>query len=490
MLEELHQMCTQITCMDGTRRVDRMVYRYPNRHDGSLWNEEFLLTTQEDVDAMVQFLTTNKIKQAEMFVYTEVVEGSVGHSGDGQTSGIHGGSVLYEDHPHQDFQESSWRQEYHHGTGGSHQSFPSYEEEAQQADYNQQAGYQYPPEYNFYQSGVSYHNYHYGASEGEGAFHADNPMEEEVNPSPVSDPEVEEEEGEVSADSDDPLEGADDSGPDSDADGDEVAHDRVPIPYYNHIQNEDWYVDADMDPLDVPVWGPLTGFTKGQQFATKNEVRHAISTEAMTRSFEWQTTHSDTKRLMGRCKNENEGCKARVRAIKSKRVGHWVISRAVNTHTCVSSITSQGHRQLKSRVVAAAIKHLIEEQPDLKVKTIIAHISSRYGYIINYKKAWHGKQKAMAVVFGDREESYAFLPILILALEVSNPGTIFSPRYQDEEIQPSVPGNNRQFKRLFWAFKPCIDGFPYCVPVTQVDGTFLTGKYKGTLLIASGADAK
>ncbi|CAL1367303.1 unnamed protein product [Linum trigynum] len=99
MLKELHQMCTEVTCMDGTRRVDRVVYRYPNIHGESLWNEEFLITTQEDVDAMVQFLTTNKIKQAEMFVYTNAVEGGVGHSGDGQTSGIHGGSVLYEDHP-------------------------------------------------------------------------------------------------------------------------------------------------------------------------------------------------------------------------------------------------------------------------------------------------------------------------------------------------------------------------------------------------------
>ncbi|CAL1388789.1 unnamed protein product [Linum trigynum] len=247
MLEELHQMCTEVTCMDGTRRVDRMVYRYPNRHGGSLWNEEFLITTQEDVDAMVQFLATNKIKQAEMFVYTEAVEGSVGHSGDGQTSGIHDGSVLYEDHPYQEYQDSSWRQEYHDGTGGHHQSFPSYEKEAQQADGNQQAGYQYQPEYNFYQSGVSYHNYHYGAGEGECAFHDDHHMEEEVNPSPVSDPEVEEDEGDVSADSFDPLEGADDSGLDSDADGDEVPRDRVPITYYNHIPNEDWYVDADMD---------------------------------------------------------------------------------------------------------------------------------------------------------------------------------------------------------------------------------------------------
>ncbi|CAL1382147.1 unnamed protein product [Linum trigynum] len=269
MLEELHKMCTEVTCMDGTRRVDRMVYRYPNRHGGSVWNEEFLITTQEDIDAMVQFLTTNKIKQAEMFVYTEAVEGGVGLYGDGQTSGIHGGSVLYEDRHHQEYQDSSWRQEYHDGTGGHHQSFPSYEEEAQQADVNQQAGYQYQAEYNFYQSCVSYHNYHYGAGEGEGSFHDDHQIEEEVNPSPVSDLEVEEEEGDINADNFDPLEGADDSGPDSDADGDEVPRDRIPILYFNHIPNEDWYVDADMDPPEVPVWGPLTSFTKGQQFATK-----------------------------------------------------------------------------------------------------------------------------------------------------------------------------------------------------------------------------
>ncbi|CAL1376764.1 unnamed protein product [Linum trigynum] len=77
-----------------------------------------------------------------------------------------------------------------------------------------------------------------------------------------------------------------------------------------------------MEPLEVPVWGPLTGFTKGQQFGTKNEVWHAIATEALSLSFKWHTTHSDKKRLMVRCQNHHEGCKARIRAIKSKRVGH------------------------------------------------------------------------------------------------------------------------------------------------------------------------
>jgi len=35
---------------------------------------------------------------------------------------------------------------------------------------------------------------------------------------------------------------------------------------------------------------------------------------------------------------------------------------------------------------------------------------------------------------------------------------------------------------VFWAFNPCIEGFKYCKPLVQVDETFLTGKYRGTLL--------
>nr|KYP45726.1 hypothetical protein KK1_032725 [Cajanus cajan] len=46
-----------------------------------------------------------------------------------------------------------------------------------------------------------------------------------------------------------------------------------------------------------------------------------------------------------------------------------------------------------------------------------------------------------------------------------------------------------QFYKVFWTFKPCIDGFKYCKPIVQVDGTFLYGKYKGTLLMAMAQDS-
>ncbi|XP_020211209.1 uncharacterized protein LOC109796019 [Cajanus cajan] len=45
-----------------------------------------------------------------------------------------------------------------------------------------------------------------------------------------------------------------------------------------------------------------------------------------------------------------------------------------------------------------------------------------------------------------------------------------------------------QFHRVFWTFKPCIDGFKYCKPNVQVDGTFLYGNYKGTLLVVVAQD--
>lgn len=56
--------------------------------------------------------------------------------------------------------------------------------------------------------------------------------------------------------------------------------------------------------------------------------------------------------------------------------------------------------------------------------------------------------------------------------------------YTDGILQPKVV----TFIRMFWTFKPTIEGFRFCKPVLFVDGTHLYGKYKMTLLIASAID--
>jgi hypothetical protein len=45
------------------------------------------------------------------------------------------------------------------------------------------------------------------------------------------------------------------------------------------------------------------------------------------------------------------------------------------------------------------------------------------------------------------------------------------------------------FLRTFWIFGQCVKAFKHCCDVLSIDGTFLTGKYEDTMLIAIGIDA-
>ena len=43
-------------------------------------------------------------------------------------------------------------------------------------------------------------------------------------------------------------------------------------------------------------------------------------------------------------------------------------------------------------------------------------------------------------------------------------------------------------QRVFWCFAQSTKAFKHCRPLVLVDGTFLTGKYRGVLMIAVGVD--
>ena len=54
---------------------------------------------------------------------------------------------------------------------------------------------------------------------------------------------------------------------------------------------------------------------------------------------------------------------------------------------------------------------MIREDPSIKVSLVQECISSLFNYKVSYRKAWIAKQKAMTLVYGDWDESYAQLPI-------------------------------------------------------------------------------
>ncbi|XP_016169067.1 uncharacterized protein LOC107611676 [Arachis ipaensis] len=135
-----------------------------------------------------------------------------------------------------------------------------------------------------------------------------------------------------------------------------------------------------------------------------------------------------------------------------------------------------------------AIRPLVQADPLIKVKSVIAEVQGKFNYTVSYRKAWLTKQKAVAKIFGDWEVSYQTLPVWLKAMTVKMPRSRVQiktlPVYRESEEVQGV----RVLHRVFWSFYPCIVAFRHCKPLVQVDGTHLYEKYKGALLVAVAQD--
>ncbi|XP_061362184.1 uncharacterized protein LOC133305938 [Gastrolobium bilobum] len=109
-------------------------------------------------------------------------------------------------------------------------------------------------------------------------------------------------------------------------------------------------------------------------------------------------------------------------------------------HNCLNDHISQDHRQLNSDMIASLTVETIKKKPSVSTALVQERITHSYGFKVSYRKAWYAKQKAMAMLYGDWEESQ------------------------------------------------CCEAFNICKPMIQIDGIHLYEKYKGKLLIATAQD--
>ena len=107
---------------------------------------------------------------------------------------------------------------------------------------------------------------------------------------------------------------------------------------------------------------------------------------------------------------------------------------------------------------------------------IVRHIKQTYQYTISYLKAWRAKQRVFEMRFGTYEASYDNLP-------GRNPGSFY-----DTYLVPAVSRGQSILQRAFFCLGACVRAFQCCLPVICIDGTFLTGRYKGQILTAIGVD--
>ncbi|XP_068466322.1 uncharacterized protein [Phaseolus vulgaris] len=224
-------------------------------------------------------------------------------------------------------------------------------------------------------------------------------------------------------------------------------------------------------------------------FMSKEAKLNAIKQYHIDNGYKFVVVESKLDKYVARCIHHDGGCQWRLHASFSKIRSQWEIKKIDAQHSCLSTNLSADHVNLDSTHIASMVLTSVKANPSVPIKSLIAEIKNLYGYTITYRKAWLGKQKALALAFGNWEQSYNDLPRWLEAVKKSNTGTIVqyisSPCMID-----GVQGNScYTLDRVFWSFKPCINGFNFCKPIVQVDETFLIERYHGTLLTEIAQDA-
>ncbi|XP_057720330.1 uncharacterized protein LOC130934817 [Arachis stenosperma] len=199
----------------------------------------------------------------------------------------------------------------------------------------------------------------------------------------------------------------------------------------------------------------LTEFQVGQQFQDKDEALLSVKTYSIRRG---------------------------------KRKGIWEVKRYNGPHTCLATSISSDHRSLDYHVISAFIMPMVRADASVSIKVLLNATAAHFGFRPTYRRVWMAKQKSIALIYGDWDESYNDLPRWVLGVQLTMPGSVVVLKTSPVRVGGQVDESQAYFHRLFWTFPPCIEAFRHCKPLISIDGTHLYGKYGGTLLIAIAQD--
>ena len=94
-------------------------------------------------------------------------------------------------------------------------------------------------------------------------------------------------------------------------------------------------------------------------------------------------------------------------------------------HVSATAEAEDSHLQLNSRFIARQLCPIVKHMPTITVSALVETIFQLYNYYVKYGKAWRAKQRALEIMFGNWEEAYERLPVMLNAMRVVNPGMHF-----------------------------------------------------------------
>ena len=126
--------------------------------------------------------------------------------------------------------------------------------------------------------------------------------------------------------------------------------------------------------------------------------------------------------------------------MKAKLNGLWMVTSYVGPHSCIPFGLRRDDKMMDSNFVALEIVGKLWENYTARIDELWQIIRSKYNHEFSYYKVWDAKQKVIAKIFGDWEESYQRLRKLLLAYLDQDLGT----QYNYHTIPRDVPGTTKQ----------------------------------------------
>ncbi|KAL8506715.1 hypothetical protein ACS0TY_017566 [Phlomoides rotata] len=168
--------------------------------------------------------------------------------------------------------------------------------------------------------------------------------------------------------------------------------------------------------------------------------------------------------------------------IKAKRVPvtlYFEVYKATLVHKCVGKLVNNETTRLGPKIIGDLLLQTVSTKPNIGGKDVIKDFKNLYGFHIPYWNAWRTVEAAKNQFWGSYDDSYEQLRWYCSVISSTNPGSVVALEHNND---------TQHFECVFISFNTCIEGFKSCRPMPFVDGTFMKGRAKGTLLAATVKD--
>lgn len=219
----------------------------------------------------------------------------------------------------------------------------------------------------------------------------------------------------------------------------------------------------------------------GKMYGSKEDCQISLAIYAIKNQFQFTQTVTKLNYFVVECPNEH--CDWRVTAHEMRGCGYYEIKKAQLDHRCPIETRNGYIGKATSKVIATVYKSIFgKHNRNPKAKDLQRLVLEDLRLSTSYMKCYRAIDIATSEVTGTEEESFLKLPKYLYMLKLANPGTI-------ADLETEVDDGDECFLYLFLAFGASIEGFKKLRHVLVIDGTHLSGKYKGVLLTTSGQDA-